>query len=163
MELRIVTAPEALVLLQDGWPTRAVSLVGDDLRFPLASFGDHHLILRFHDLEEEVEGFIAPTEEQMREALAHTKDVTAGERLLVHCHAGKSRSPALAIGILVQAGLPPAAAFEEVRALRPELIPNRLMVRQLDRILDLKGALVRVVDEHYRSLGPEGLCPIAVD
>lgn len=159
VELRIVTAPEALVLLQEGWPTRAVSLVGDDLRFPLASFGDHHLILRFHDLEEGVEGFVAPTEEQMREALAHTKDLAVGERLLVHCHAGKSRSPALAIGILVQAGLAPAAALEKVRAIRPELIPNRLMIRQLDRVLGLGGELVRVVDAHYRSLGPEALLP----
>ena len=159
VELRIATAPEALVLLQEGWPTRVVSLVGDDLRFPLASFGDHHLILRFHDLEEEVEGFVAPTEEQMRAALAHTRNVAADERLLLHCHAGKSRSPAMAMGILIQAGLPVAAAFEKVRAVRPELIPNRLMIRQLDRILGLKGELVRVVEAHYRSLGPDALLP----
>src|SRR5690242_18459386 len=115
MELRIVTAPEALVLLQEGWPTKALSLVGDDLRFPLESFGEHHLILRFHDLEEELDGFVVPTKDDMRAALAHTKDLASDERLLVHCHAGKSRSPAMAIGILVQAGLSPAAAFDHVR------------------------------------------------
>ena len=63
MEIRIVTAPEGLALLETGWPTVAVSLVGDDLRFPLPSFGPHHLILRFHDAEEEVEGYVAPTED----------------------------------------------------------------------------------------------------
>lgn len=159
MELRIVSAPEALALLEKGWPTRAISLVGDDLRFPLKSFGAHHLVLRFHDIEAEVEGFVAPTEEQLREALAHTKDMEADERLLVHCHAGKSRSPAMAIGILVQAGLSPAAALEHVREVRPELIPNRLMIRQLDRLLGQGGELVHVVDAHYQTLGPEALLP----
>jgi hypothetical protein len=43
MEIRIVTAKEGLALLKQGWPTVAVSLVGDDLRFPLPSFGPHHL------------------------------------------------------------------------------------------------------------------------
>ena len=157
MELRIVTAPEALSLLEEGWPTRALSLVGDDLRFPLASFGAHHLILRFHDLEAEAEGLIAPTEEQLRLALLHTRDLVPGERLLVHCHAGKSRSPAMALGILVQSGMSPAKALDYVRAVRPELIPNRLMVRQLDKILGVGGRLIQVVDAHYATLGPDAL------
>lgn len=159
MELRIVTAPEALRLLEEGWPTRALSLVGDDLRFPLTRFGPHHLILRFHDVEEEVAGLAAPTEDQLRLALLHTRDLVPSDRLLVHCHAGKSRSPAMALGILVQAGMSPTEAFLCVRALRPELIPNRLMVRQLDKILDLRGELVQVVDAHYKSLGPDALLP----
>jgi predicted protein tyrosine phosphatase len=159
VELRIVTAPEALALLEEEWPTKAVSLVGDDLWFPLESYGPHHLVLWFHDVEAEVEGFVAPTEEQLREALAHTRDLDPDERLLVHCHAGKSRSPAMAIGIMVQAGLSPAAALEHVREVRPELIPNRLMIRQLDRLLGQGGELIRVVDAHYRSMGWEALLP----
>lgn len=159
MELRIVTAPEAVTLLEEGWPTKAISLVGDDLRFPLSSFGPHHLVLRFHDVEAEIDGFVAPTTEQMTEALAHTANLGPHERLLVHCHAGKSRSPAMAIGILVQAGMSPADAFEDVRAARPELIPNRLMIRQLDQILDVGGELIRIVNEYYQSLGPDALLP----
>ena len=159
MELRIVTAPEALALLEQAWPTKALSLVGNDLRFPLPSFGPHHLVLRFHDVEAEIDGFEAPTTEQLIQALAHTRDLAADERLLVHCHAGKSRSPAMAIGILVQAGMSPADALKRVRAVRPELIPNRLMIAKLDQILGLRGELVRVVSEHYRSLGPNALLP----
>lgn len=159
MELRIVTAPEALALLEEGWPTRALSLVGDDLRFPLEKFGPHHLILKFHDVEAKIAGFVPPTVEQLHEALAHTRDLKADERLLVHCHAGKSRSPAMAIGILVQAGMTPSAALEQVRKVRPELIPNRLMIGQLDQLLDLGGELIAVVDAYYHSLGPEALLP----
>jgi predicted protein tyrosine phosphatase len=159
MEIRIVTAPEGLALLEADWPTVALSLVGDDLRFPLPSFGPHHLILRFHDVEKEVEGYVAPTEDQLRQALLHTADLSETDRLLVHCHAGKSRSPALAIGILVQAGLSPGAALDRVRAIRPELIPNRLMIRQLDDVLGLQGELVRLVAAHYQALGPKALLP----
>lgn len=159
MQLRIVTATEALDLLEEGWPTLAVSLVGDDLRVPLPWFGRHHLILNFQDVEQDIEGYTAPTEEHLRTALRHTSSLREDDRLLVHCHAGKSRSPAMAIGILIQSGLTPAVAFQRVQAIRPELIPNRLMIGQLDRILDLRGELVDIVQDHYQSLGPEALLP----
>lgn len=141
IELRIVNATEAVQLVEEGWPSVAVSLVGDDLRFPLRIYGPHHLILNFHDVEEELAGYVAPNEAQMRQALLHASQCKLGQRLLVHCHAGKSRSPALAIAILIQAGMSPAAAFEEIKRVRPQLIPNRLMIRQLDQILGLDGEL----------------------
>ena len=159
-ELRIETAPRALELLQEGWPTRAVSLVGDDLRFNLPQFGEHHLILRFHDVEnEDVEGFVAPTSEDLAAVLAHTKELKKGDRLLVHCHAGKSRSPAMAIGILIANGASPYAALDQVKALRPFIIPNRLMIARLDGLLALEGELVAVVNDHYASLPPEASLP----
>lgn len=159
MELRIVRAKDAVELLNDGWPTLAVSLVGDDLQFPLASYGPYHLVLRFHDIEDEVPGFSAPTKQQIAQVLEHTKHLKEADRLLVHCHAGKSRSPAMAIGILVQSGLSPAEAFARVRLVRPELIPNRLMIRLIDEFLELDGKLVLLVDAHYGALGSDALLP----
>jgi predicted protein tyrosine phosphatase len=84
-----------------------------------------------------VEGYVAPTEDQLRQALLHPAGLSGTDRPLVHCHAGKSRSPPLAIGILVQARLSPSEAFDRVRGIGPALIPNRLMIRQLDDILGL--------------------------
>jgi predicted protein tyrosine phosphatase len=160
ISLRIDTAERALALLEEGWPTRALSLVGDDLRFPLPCFGPHHLILRFHDVEtDSLPGFNPPDEQHVRAALEHMRGIGAGDRLLVHCHAGKSRSPAMAIGILVQGGLRPLAAFEEVRRIRPELIPNRLIIRHVDHLLGLGGELAGIVAAHYESLGPEAALP----
>lgn len=159
IELRIVNAAEAVDLLENGWPHGAISLIGDDLRFPLGHYGPHHLILNFHDVEEEVAGYTAPSEGQMRRALEHAKPYKRGDRVLVHCHAGKSRSPALAIGVLIQAGMSPAAAFDHVKSIRPQLIPNRLMIRQLDQILGLKGELISIVADHYRSLGAAATLP----
>ncbi|TFI59202.1 hypothetical protein E2493_06690 [Sphingomonas parva] len=160
VELRIESAERALALLKQGWPTKAVSLVGEDLRFPLPQFGSSHLILRFHDVEAEDEpGFVPPTQEQLRLALAHAADLAPSDRLLIHCHAGKSRSPAVAIGILIQLGMTPLDAFTCVKGIRPQLIPNRLIIRQLDEILGLKGELISIVRRHYQGLGSEAALP----
>ena len=159
-KLRIETAPRALALLQEGWPTRAVSLVGDDLRFELRSFGEHHLVTRFHDVE--VEGalpFVAPTMEQAKQVLAHCHGLGPSDRLLVHCHAGKSRSPAMAIGILIENGFAPEEAFALVKATQPMLIPNRLMIRQIDAILKLDGDLIEIISKHYETLPTEASLP----
>ena len=137
-----------------------MSLVGDDLRFDLPRFGDQHLIVRFHDIEsEDVVGFVAPTMDQVRAVLSRCRGLDATDRLLVHCHAGKSRSPAMVIGILIDNGLRPEDAFEIIKALRPALISNRLMIRQLDFLLGLGGDLVALVTRHYASLPSEALLP----
>lgn len=158
-DLRIETAPDALTLMQQGWPTRIVSLVGDDLRFELPSFGPHHFIARFHDVEVETQGYVAPTPEVLQAALAHAAGLGDEDRLLIHCHAGKSRSPAIALGVLVAAGLTPADALARVKALRPFVIPNRLMISMLDELLGQGGELNRVVRELYASLPNEASLP----
>lgn len=158
-ELRIETAPEALKLMQQGWPTRIVSLAGNDLRFELPSFGPHHFIARFHDVEAEVEGYVSPSPEVLKAALEHAAGLSDEDQLLVHCHAGKSRSPAIALGILVAAGLAPTDALTMVKELRPFVIPNRLMTSILDDLLEQRGELNRVVREHYASLPDEASLP----
>lgn len=158
-ELRIETAPDALALMEQGWPTRIISLVGDDLRFDLPCFGAQHFIAQFHDVEVETEGYVAPTAAVLKAALEHSADLTADDRLLIHCHAGKSRSPALAIGILIAVGQTPTEALATVKTLRPFVIPNRLMTSLLDELLGLGGELNRVVGDHYASLPDEAQLP----
>lgn len=158
-ELRVETAPDALALMEQGWPTRIISLIGDDLRFDLPCFGIHHFIARFHDVEAETKGYVAPTADVLNAALEHCADLTDDDRLLIHCHAGKSRSPALAIGILIAAGQTAIEALTTVKALRPFVIPNRLMISLLDELLGLRGELNRVVRDHYASLPAEAELP----
>ena len=83
-DLRIETAPDALRLMQEGWPTRIISLVGDDLRFKLPSFGPHHFIARFHDVEAETHGYVAPTPDLLQATLAHAAGLSDDDRRLVH-------------------------------------------------------------------------------
>ena len=158
-DLRIHTAPEALRLMQAGWPTRIVSLVGDDLRFELPRMGPHHFVARFHDVEAETPGYVAPTARTLEAALDHAAGLSSHDRLLVHCPAGKSRSPAMARGILVNSGISAEGAMQRVASLRPFVIPNRLMIGILDDLLSQGGELVRVVDRHYASLPPNASLP----
>jgi predicted protein tyrosine phosphatase len=158
-DLRIETAPEALRLIQEGWPTRIISLVGDDLRFELPVVGPHHFIARFHDVEAETPGYVAPTAEVLRSALVHAEGLNEQDRVLIHCHAGKSRSPAMALGVLVGAGMSAERAMERVKQVRPFVIPNRWIVRMLDQLLHQNGGLVRVVDDHYATLPAEAQLP----
>lgn len=158
-DLQIETAPEALRLMQEGWPTRIISLVGDDLRFELPVMGAQHFVARFHDVEAETPGYVAPTAEILWSALAHAEGLNDQDRLLIHCHAGKSRSPAMALGVLVAAGMSAERSMKRVKQLRPFVIPNRLIVSMLDQLLNQNGKLVRVVDDHYATLPVDALLP----
>lgn len=158
-DLRIATAPDALRLMQKGWPTRIISLVGEDLRFDLPCFGPHHFIARFHDVERETERYVAPSEAMLKAALQHATNLGNGDNLLIHCHAGRSRSPALALGILVAEGMTPDAAMATVKEIRPLAVPNRLMIRMLDHILNQDGELMRVVLDHYAALNADASLP----
>jgi predicted protein tyrosine phosphatase len=95
----------------------------------------------------------------LRAALKHAANLNDGDRLLVHCHAGKSRSPTMVIGILISAGLSATEAMSRVKALRPFVFPNRLMISILDDLLGQGGELVRVVEDHYRLLPAEASLP----
>ena len=62
-------------------------------------FGEHaKLELRFHDVIEETPGQVAPERDDVEAILAFGRDLqgepAASARLLVHCHAGVSRSTA---------------------------------------------------------------------
>src|SRR5215471_7624647 len=55
---------------------------------------DRRLRLRFHDVIESQPGWIAPERWDVELLLAFTRDLAASKptRLLIHCHAGVSRS-----------------------------------------------------------------------
>lgn len=58
-----------------------------------------------------------------------------GPRILIRCHAGLGRSPALAIVALMAMGLDARAAVEAVAMAVPEASPNRLVLRHAEAIL----------------------------
>lgn len=137
--------------------TKFISLIGpEDVVYRM---GDNHLILHFHDIEEEDKGFITPTREHIDKILSFTSGITDADDVLVHCMAGISRSTAVAIGVCCQHGMTPAEALAHVRATRePSLkkgymvLPNRLIISYFDDALGLNGDLNKVVAEYYAGL-----------
>jgi predicted protein tyrosine phosphatase len=117
------------------------------------------LVLKFVDLDfppppphDERKELQLATREQVEQALAFD---SPGESLLIHCHAGISRSTAVAYAILA-ARLGPgaeAAAIEALYSLQPNAVPNRHIVALADEILGRGGALLAALDE--RELGDD--------
>jgi predicted protein tyrosine phosphatase len=100
-----------------------------------------HLVVEFHDVVHR--GWGGPTRADVRTILDFAA-TRVDRSILIHCHAGMSRSTATAIAILTSWGLSPAEAFEHARTARPAeaheegrpFIPNALLLSHADALLD---------------------------
>ena len=179
-QFKIDNAHRAYELMQEGWPTKIVSLVGPDLNFELPHQGDHHIMKVFHDFEGHVDAqtladttwdlgehpLILPTKQDLYDVLYFCGELDNEDRLLIHCHAGRSRSAAMLIGIIYDDmtahNLETAReAVQMVHAARPTMIPNRLMIKYLDEIFgecDLPGNfLSKAVKEYWDNCTLPGI------
>jgi predicted protein tyrosine phosphatase len=113
--------------------------------------------LRFHDVIAPAPGVVAPTEEHVAQLLVFGRDVeVAGElaHLLIHCHAGLSRSTAAAALLLAQESprRPAAEIFDEIALLRPRAWPNLAMLEIGEAALGRRGELTEAVGAQYRRV-----------
>ena len=128
------------------------STVEDPLR--VESFETRQLVLRFDDITADpVEDYlqplfdvcILPNESHVRAALTFARECDETS-VLVHCHAGMSRSPAIALAILAD-WLDQGHEEEAVRQLLKIArlcTPNKLIVEIADRLLGRHGKLISV-------------------
>src|ERR1700756_843073 len=134
-----------LSILDPGWP-EPESLTRFDI--------NRRLRLRFHDVIESQPGWIAPERWDVDLLLAFSRDLVASKEthLLIHCHAGVSRSTAAATLVLAQT-CPDWSADEvlqEIVRLRPRAWPNRRILELGDEILGRRGEIVEAARAHYR-------------
>jgi predicted protein tyrosine phosphatase len=140
--------------------THILSIHDPDLADPpeFGGFPRHRrLSLRCHDIIEPRPGLVAPSYEQVEQVLEFGRelgDAPHKYHLLVHCHAGVSRSTAAAALILAQAApdKPAREVFEAVVRLRPRAWPNLRILEFGDRILGRNGEIVAVAPEVYRGV-----------
>ncbi len=137
--------------------THVLSILDPDWPDPpaFAAFPPHHrLALRFYDVIEPRSDRLAPASADVARLLAFGRepDLTTGSHLLIHCHAGVSRSTAAAALILAQARPDRAAreALEAVTQLRPRAWPNLRILEFGDALLGRKGEIVAAVAAVYR-------------
>ncbi|MGQ9371187.1 tyrosine phosphatase family protein [Azospirillum sp. ST 5-10] len=140
--------------------SHVLSILDPDHPEPTAfgAYGEHErLELRFHDVIEPEGSMQAPTPADVERILAFGRDLLeepAGcGHLLVHCHAGVSRSTAALTMILAQArpDLPAADAMAAVAAIRGKAWPNLLMTEYADAQLGRGGELVAAVRARHRA------------
>jgi predicted protein tyrosine phosphatase len=122
-----------------------------------AGFAPHRrLALRFHDIIEPAPRQLAPSRDDVERLLAFGRelDEPAGNHLLVHCHAGVSRSTAAAALILAQAypDRPAGRALEAVAQIRPRAWPNLRILEFGDAILGRDGEIIAAASALYRRV-----------
>lgn len=114
-----------------------------------------HELLRFDDIVAEYPGFEACTPAHIEKVLAFGERAykSPNGHILVHCHAGVSRSQAAAAILMCQhAPGKEEAAFLRLLELRKHGWPNTRMVEFADRLLDRKGALMNGLLAYRRAL-----------
>lgn len=140
-------------------PSHVLPLLDPDVPMPpeLSSFAeDQRLELRFPILSRSNRACARPNRSIFVRLLALGGDVLtrAGDyrRLLIHCHAGFSRSPAAFAVLLAQARLllPATAIAEGVMRVRPTAWPNLRLLELGDHMLDRRGELITAAALIYR-------------
>lgn len=115
---------------------------------------DHELI-RFDDVVAEYPGYEACTPAHIVKVLEFGERVHANPQghVLVHCHAGISRSTAAAAILMAQhAPGQEEAAFLKLLGMRKHGWPNTRMVEFADELLKRDGAMLRGLAAYRRAL-----------
>jgi predicted protein tyrosine phosphatase len=122
------------------------------------AYGEHaRLELKFHDIIEETPGFKAPQPEHVAKVLGFGRDLLLDpenlRHLLVHCHAGISRSTASMTLLLAQAQpqLDASAVLAQVVHIRPKAWPNLRILELGERELNRPGEFSGAVGAVYRA------------
>ena len=121
------------------------------------AFGEHEkLELRFHDVIEDTPGMVPPREEHVAALLRFGRDLAVEPsplaHLLVHCHAGISRSTGTMALVLAQAlpHLPAGRVMEQILRIRSKAWPNLRLIEMGDAALGRGGELVAAAHGVYR-------------
>ncbi len=115
-----------------------------------------HQMLHFHDIAQPMAGAQAPSRGHVARLLAYGDEIVstlgAEDHLLIHCHAGISRSTAAATILLAQhhPGREEQALQRVVQS-RPVAIPNVRMIAYADALLERDGALIAALENLRRG------------
>lgn len=126
-----------------------VTLIRDTTRVkrPPRIREENHLILSLDDIEDELEGMVAPAETHVAELLTFVQGWKREKPIVVHCFAGISRSTAAAY-ITACAIQPERDEREIARAIRDASVtaqPNPRIVGFGDKLLNRNGRMVEAV------------------
>jgi predicted protein tyrosine phosphatase len=137
-----------LSILDPGWPEPEAFFAYDP---------HHRTTLHFDDAIEPAANIALPRREHVEQILAfgHAFRRDRAERpqahLLIHCHAGISRSTAAMATLLAQAHADEDEEhiFARLVAIRPQAWPNSLMIGFADELLSRDGRLNAALRRHY--------------
>jgi predicted protein tyrosine phosphatase len=108
-------------------------------------------VMRFHDAIEPDPGILLPKKSDVEAILSFGRDAAEAGGLLIHCHAGISRSTAATLMILAQAhpDEDEDALADRLLRTRPQAWPNSRMIAFADDLLGRRGRLASAVAGIY--------------
>jgi len=98
--------------------------------------------LFFHDITEDIDAHVSPSEDIVKEIVDYTRNEyfsKGATRLLVHCHAGISRSSASAIIAAASVGISPSSFVDLMYSKSGIYHPNYRLLELAEGVLSLKG------------------------
>jgi predicted protein tyrosine phosphatase len=145
---RASSVTHVLSILDPAWPEPEAFFAYDP---------HHRTTLHFHDVIEPLAGMQLPRKEHVADILAfglafqREHGGRADAHLLIHCHAGISRSTAAMASLLLQAHPDETEdrIFERLTAIRPQAWPNSLMIGFADEILGREGRFTAALRRLY--------------
>ena len=138
-------------------PTHVVSILDPCIReeyIPRFAAETQKLQLFFYDADklhfqsEPIVNFVSSLLEFLAEFIASDD---SNKRLLLHCHAGVSRSTAAAYLLFCLANPDAKKAFTKLLEITNKPWPNRHMIELADSILKRNGELLFPVEEYYQA------------
>ena len=116
---------------------------------PVSVLPANHLKVSMDDITEEMEGYVAPSQQHIVQVLDFVRSWDRSAPLVVHCYAGISRSTASAFA--AACALNPhrdeAEIALQIRAASPIAAPNRLIVSLADKALGRDGRMLRALEQ----------------
>lgn len=140
-----IGATHVLSILDPGYPVPEA----------FGEYGEHERVeLRFDDIIDATPGMILPGPEHVEAILAFGRSLAAAPQanLIVHCHAGISRSTASMALILAQAlpEQPAEAIIAMVHGIREKAWPNLRLIELGDAMLGRDDTLIQAAYRLYR-------------
>lgn len=134
--------------------SHVVSLLDPDAPFPvIREVGQRHLCVEVHDIEHPMEGFDPLCDARLKRMLDFVQDWDRTQPILIHCHAGLSRSTATAY--ITACAQNPGADEEAIaltlREASPTASPNRRFIAMADAELGRGGRMSRAIDKIGRG------------
>lgn len=121
----------------------------DQVLRPASVLEANHLKVSMDDITQEMDGFLAPSQEHIERVLNFVRNWDRSAPLVVHCYAGISRSTAsaFAAACMLNPHRNEIEIAKQIRARSPIASPNRLIVTLADKALGRDGRMLRALDE----------------
>ena len=124
-----------------------------DSHRPAEIDADRHLFIGMSDITEPLDGHILPAEKHVAQLIAFARAWDRNEPLVIHCHAGVSRSTAAAF--IIACALAPSRRERDIadaiRRASHTATPNRRMVAIADAMLERGGRMVAAIERIGRG------------